>query len=128
MLIGQHEEAENHPVSGQWHVIGGHLEENESLVEAVKREVEEETGLEVKVHQIVDTYVEPDEGLVRVIFHCEADSIDAEAKDGLLDVDWVLPEELDDELGEHEHGILLERPEVANFIEKLKSVPTRTQP
>ena len=39
-----------HPMNlgGKWHVIGGKVEENETEEEAIKREVREETGLEVK--------------------------------------------------------------------------------
>jgi len=37
------------PLKGFWHVVGGHVEENESLKAAVKRELKEETGLDVTV-------------------------------------------------------------------------------
>jgi ADP-ribose pyrophosphatase YjhB (NUDIX family) len=41
------------PFKGYWHVVGGHVEEDETLKEAVKREFKEETGLDVVVGSIV---------------------------------------------------------------------------
>lgn len=37
------------PFKGFWHVVGGHVEENENLKEELKREFKEETGLDVTV-------------------------------------------------------------------------------
>ena len=41
------------PFKGFWHVVGGHVEEDESLKDAVKREFREETGLDVVVGGVV---------------------------------------------------------------------------
>ncbi len=41
------------PSEGLWSLPGGRVEPGETLVEAVRREVREETGLEVDVHQVV---------------------------------------------------------------------------
>ena len=37
----------NNPAKGQWWLAGGRIRKGESLAEALIREVEEETGLEV---------------------------------------------------------------------------------
>lgn len=37
------------PFKGFWHVVGGHVEKNETLEAALKREFKEETNLDVKV-------------------------------------------------------------------------------
>ena len=40
--------------NGNWSVAGGHIETNESPEDAAKREVFEETQLQVKIHAIID--------------------------------------------------------------------------
>ncbi len=50
---------------GQWGLPGGSVEVGESLVEAVQREVEEETGLRVGVRRLVGVYSAPDLQVVR---------------------------------------------------------------
>ena len=38
---------------GCWHVVGRHVEENEMLKDALKREFKEETNLDVEVGKII---------------------------------------------------------------------------
>jgi ADP-ribose pyrophosphatase YjhB (NUDIX family) len=42
-----------------WGLIGGHLEDDESLVEGLRREVYEETGLEVRSYSLFGTFSDP---------------------------------------------------------------------
>ena len=44
----------NEPAKGLWSVPGGVVELGEQLYEALKREVKEETGLEVDIERLVD--------------------------------------------------------------------------
>ena len=44
----------NEPAKGLWSVPGGVVELGEHLHEAVKREVKEETGLEVDIERLID--------------------------------------------------------------------------
>ena len=46
------------PFKGYWHVVAGHVEENETLKEALKREFKEETNLDVEVGEIIDGRIE----------------------------------------------------------------------
>ncbi|MFB6190839.1 MAG: NUDIX hydrolase [Candidatus Nanohaloarchaea archaeon] len=129
VLIGQKEEGDQ-PHSGEWHFLGGHLEDDESLEEAVAREVEEETGLSVDVHQIIDAMVfswkkDGRTDSLQLLYHCEARSPEAEARDDLQDVKWVDPDELEDELWDEEVKRIENRDERAKFVEKLKKMPSR---
>jgi ADP-ribose pyrophosphatase YjhB (NUDIX family) len=128
ILIGQKEEDSGHPIGGEWHFLGGHLEKGEQFEEAVKREVKEETGLEGEVHQIIDVMTfdwneEGDKNAVQTLYHFESDSHDAEALDDLQDVKWVKPEEVLDELGEEEAERMKNRERQENFLQKLEQTP-----
>ncbi len=57
--------------AGMWALPGGMVEE-ETVSQAVKREVKEETGLEVELSGIVGIYSNPkrdERGVVTVVFH-----------------------------------------------------------
>lgn len=60
------------PLMGEWSIPGGALELGERLEEGVRREVREETGLEVMPEEIVavfDHISHPDDDAKRVRFH-----------------------------------------------------------
>ena len=56
------------PLLGQWSIPGGTLELGESLQEGVAREMREETGLEVRVQEMIEVFdrifLEPEAKLV----------------------------------------------------------------
>ncbi|MBY6294052.1 NUDIX domain-containing protein [Nanohaloarchaea archaeon H01] len=124
ILIGQKEEDEDHPIGGEWHILGGHLEHGEQPEEAMKREAKEETGLEVEVHQVIDvmTWSNRNKAL-SVLYHCEASSSNAEAKDDLQELKWVSPDEIKDFVHEEEVERLEKREEQAKFLEKIRKSP-----
>jgi ADP-ribose pyrophosphatase YjhB (NUDIX family) len=55
------------PFKGYWHLVGGHVKENESLKTAMKREFKEETDLDVTVGGIIDGRVEVTLDRVKII-------------------------------------------------------------
>lgn len=127
ILVGKKEETEDHPISEKWHLLGGHLEKGEQVEEAIKREIEEETGLEVDIHQTVDvmTYAwdSGEKDSVQVLFHGESSSMNAEARDDLQEVKWVEPSKLPETVHEGEEDRLRNREEQAKFLAKLEKAP-----
>jgi 8-oxo-dGTP diphosphatase len=91
------------PRKGEWSLPGGLVELGERLVDAVRREIVEETGLDVEVGPMVETFdrVHHDpEGRVRfhfviVDYLCVAPSGTAVAGSDAEAVAWVTSEELD---------------------------------
>lgn len=128
ILIGKKEEQDGHPISGEWHILGGHLEHGEQVEEAMKREVEEETGLDVKVHQVVDVMTFPwgegEKDSVQILFHCEAERRKQEPKDDITELKWVSPEEITDFVHTEEAERLKNRENQSRFLKKLDKMPT----
>ena len=48
----------NKPFKGFWHHVGGHVEDNETLTAALKREFKEETTLDVEISKIISGRIE----------------------------------------------------------------------
>ena len=46
----------NEPLMGQWSIPGGTLELGETLIEGTVRELKEETGLEVRVLELIEVF------------------------------------------------------------------------
>lgn len=91
------------PRKGLWGIPGGVVELGETLVEAVKREIFEETGLQVEPLELItvfDSISRDDAGRVRyhyVLFEylCEYVSGDIMAGDDAPDARWVSLDDLD---------------------------------
>jgi mutator protein MutT len=95
------------PFEGEWSIPGGILELGETLREAVKRELAEETGLDVRVGEVIEVFerifLDPDG---RTQYHyvildylCEVSNADsyrtARAGSDATDVVWAAEAELE---------------------------------
>jgi ADP-ribose pyrophosphatase YjhB (NUDIX family) len=68
------------PFKGCWHVVGGHVEEDESLKAALQREFKEETGLDIAVGDIIDARFEETFDRIKVIVAFEVLSAEGEIR------------------------------------------------
>jgi len=90
------------PLEGQWSIPGGTLEVGETIVEGVRRELAEETGLEVGVGELIEVFerISPDgEGKIKYHFVildylCERIRGEARAGSDVTDVAWATETEL----------------------------------
>ena len=91
------------PLQGEWSIPGGMLELSETLHEGVRRELAEETGIAVRVLDLIEIFerITCDEaGLCQYHFViadylCERLSGEAQAASDVIDVAWSLESELD---------------------------------
>ena len=91
------------PRKGEWSLPGGMLDLGESLADAARREVREETGLDVELGPIIETFdrVHRDgEGRIRyhfviVDFVCWSDYGEPVAGSDAAAVAWVAEDEID---------------------------------
>ena len=90
------------PSVGQWSIPGGMLESGETLLEGVRRELAEETSVEVRVLDLVEVFERIDlDGAGKTRYHyvvldylCEAIRGEARAGSDVTDVAWVAASEL----------------------------------
>lgn len=91
------------PLKGYWSLPGGVLEVGERIEDAVRREVAEETGLEVRVCELVqvferimkDSLEQPEYHYVLLDYRCEAVGGELRAGDDVSQVRWVAREAAD---------------------------------
>lgn len=89
------------PSVGQWSIPGGMLESGETLLEGVRRELAEETSVEVRVLDLVEVFERIDlDGAGKTRYHyvvldylCEAIRGEARAGSDVTDVAWVAASE-----------------------------------
>lgn len=91
------------PMLGEWSIPGGMLEAGEPLAEGVRRELAEETGLDVRVGAFLDVFERIDldaEGKTRhhyvvLDYLCEKLSGEARAASDVTEIAWAAPGELE---------------------------------
>jgi 8-oxo-dGTP diphosphatase len=80
--------------NGRWEAPGGVLELGETFEEGVRREVAEETGVEITVDHLSGVYKNMTRGVVALVFRCRPIGGTPIETDEAQHVDWLAPDEV----------------------------------
>ena len=78
-----------HPISEEWHLPGGHIKKGETDEEALIREIQEETGIKIKVLHYIDKTIIHQQKVILKWYLCSPITHDLKAGDDLTAVKYV---------------------------------------
>jgi 8-oxo-dGTP diphosphatase len=80
--------------NGEWQAPGGILEASEQIEEGLRREIFEETGVQIEPEQLTDIYKHMGLGVVALVFRCRAVGGVAGPTDESVAAEWRMPDEV----------------------------------
>ncbi|WP_405439383.1 NUDIX domain-containing protein [Streptomyces avidinii] len=86
--------------NGTWELPGGVLELTEPPEAGVRREVLEETGIEVEVEELTGVYKNTTRGIVALVFRCKPTGGTERTSEESTAVAWLTPEEISAQMSE----------------------------
>jgi ADP-ribose pyrophosphatase YjhB (NUDIX family) len=82
--------------NGHWEPPGGVLELDEDILDGLRREVTEETGLQVEPSALTGVYKNMTRGIVALVFRCRQSGGQATATSETVEIRWVTREQVAD--------------------------------
>ncbi|WP_188300540.1 NUDIX hydrolase [Streptomyces sp. CBMA156] len=86
--------------NGTWEPPGGVLELDETVEDGVRREVYEETGINVGVERLTGVYKNVSRGVVALVLRCRPEGGAERLSDESVEVAWLTPDEVSGRMGE----------------------------
>ncbi|MFD8289146.1 NUDIX hydrolase [Streptomyces lavendulae] len=86
--------------NGTWELPGGVLELTEAPEAGVRREVLEETGIEVQVQELTGVYKNTTRGIVALVFRCKPSGGTERTSEESTAVAWLTPDEVAAQMSE----------------------------
>jgi mutator protein MutT len=82
--------------NGHWEPPGGVLEIGETFEEGARREVQEETGISVRVERLTGVYKNMKRGIVALVFRCAPLDRPTSVTDEAAEIRWMTLDEVHD--------------------------------
>ncbi|QKW09073.1 NUDIX domain-containing protein [Streptomyces sp. NA04227] len=86
--------------NGSWELPGGVLELDEWPEDGVRREVREETGLDVEVGELTGVYKNVPRGILALVFRCKRVGGAERTSSESTAVEWLTPEQVEERMSE----------------------------
>lgn len=80
--------------NGHWEAPGGVLELDETFEDGVRREVAEETGVQVRIDRLTGVYKNLSRGIVALVFRCSPEKGSGHPTDEACEVRWMTRDEI----------------------------------
>ncbi len=94
ILVGKKRTDSKKFIAGKWHIPGGHINKGESDEVALKREMKEETGLEITVGKYIGNSVTPASGSEARWYECFTKTNYIVAGSDLFEAVWIEKENI----------------------------------
>lgn len=86
--------------NGHWEPPGGVLEPDETIIDGLRREVAEETGLDVSIGELTGVYKNMTRAIVALVFRCRIQAGSLRTNDEVSEFRWMSLDEVSAEMDE----------------------------